>query len=179
MEEMKGAAAGRGRILQSLLDAKRKKERKKDDDDDDHHRALVLFESLADDHDLLLLLLLLHIMIIIRQMKSALIEIDEALLRLLFLWRLGWGLRQADEIKPQPKRGRRRRRRRTTKTKQNKNKKWSRRGKREKRNQLSKAKQSRAQLCNVPCFFCMSVCVSVSVCVFCQIPSLRARAMGA
>jgi len=30
VEEMKGAAAGRGRILQSLLDAKRKKERKKE-----------------------------------------------------------------------------------------------------------------------------------------------------
>jgi hypothetical protein len=31
----------------------------------------------------------------------------------------------------------------------------------------------------VPCVFCMSVCVSVSVCVFCQVLSLIARAMGA
>jgi hypothetical protein len=37
-EEMKRAAAGRGRILQSFLDAKRKKERKKDH----HHHALLL-----------------------------------------------------------------------------------------------------------------------------------------
>jgi hypothetical protein len=121
-------------------------------------------------------------------MKSALIEIDEALLRLLFLWWLGFaaGIRNQAATKKRGRRRRRlRRRRRTTKTKQiknknkNKNKKMVKKKKKKRKTQSikqSKAKQSPTLY--VPCFFCMSVCVSVSVCVFCQVLSFKSTRNG-
>ncbi len=132
-------------------------------------------------------------MIIIRQMRSALIEIDEALLRLSFLWWLGFaaGRRNQAATKTRKKKKIKKKKKKEGPPKQNKTKQKQKQKhkmvKKKKRKtqsiKQSKAEQSRAEpnfVCSLLLLYvCLSVCVSVSLCVFCQVLSLRARAMGA
>jgi Flp pilus assembly protein TadB len=122
-------------------------------------------------------------------MRSALIEIDEALLQSLFLWSLGFaaGRRNQAATKKKKKKIQKKKdhqNKTNQKQKQKQKQKWVKK-KRKKKRKTQSIKQSKAKqspTLYIPwllLYVCLSACVSVSLCVFCQVLSLRARAMGA
>jgi Flp pilus assembly protein TadB len=120
-------------------------------------------------------------------MRSALIEIDEALLQLLFLWSLGFaaGRRNQAATKKKKKKIQKKKDHLNKTNEKQKQKQKMVKKKRKKKRKTQSIKQSKAKqspTLYIPwllLYVCLSACVSVSLCVFCQVLSLRARAMGA